>query len=211
MGFCFFNNLAIATRVALDELGLKRVAIVDFDVHHGNGTQAAFEADPRVLFCSLHQYPLYPMSGLVEEIGVGLGRGYTVNVPLPAGCGDLVYQAAFEQIVEPAVRRFQPELIAVSAGFDAHWADPLATMCVSTSGFVAMTRSLVQLAEELCEGRLAFTLEGGYDLDALSASVAAVVAVLAGDEPRDPLGAPPQGQITHVGPLLDRVRQIHGL
>ena len=211
MGFCLFNNVAIATKVALDELGLARVAIVDFDVHHGNGTQAAFRADGRVLFCSLHQFPLYPGSGRASEIGEGAGQGLTLNLPLPPGVGDIGYRAAFAQVIEPALRRFQPELIVVSAGFDAHWADPLADMRVSTTGFVEMTQTLSQLADELCGGRLALCLEGGYDLDALATSVVAVVTALAGGTPRDRLGPPPGGAIDDVSSVLDRVRGLHRL
>jgi acetoin utilization deacetylase AcuC-like enzyme len=211
MGFCFFNNVAIAARVALDELGLERVAIVDIDVHHGNGTQDIFYGESRVLFCSLHQFPLYPGTGRVEEAGTGAGRGHTVNIPLPPGGGDVAYRQAFEQIVGPALRRFQPELILVSAGFDAHWRDPLAQMRVSTTGFVKMTRSLISLSDELCEGRLALTLEGGYDLQALASSVVAVVTALVGETPRDVFGPPPGGEVLNVGPVLDRIRRVHGL
>ncbi|MGH2461794.1 MAG: histone deacetylase family protein [Chloroflexota bacterium] len=211
MGFCLFNNLAIAARAALDELGARRVAIVDFDVHHGNGTQAAFLDDPRVLFCSLHQFPLYPGSGQAEEIGDGAGKGFTANLPLPPGCGDLVYRAAFERVVEPLLRRFQPEIILVSAGFDAHWADPLAEMRVSTGGFVEMAQTIARLADELCAGRLALTLEGGYDLNALASSVVAVVMALAGETAADVLGPPPGGVLENVDAILGRVCQIHRL
>lgn len=211
MGFCLFNNVAVATRVALEEKGAQRVAIVDFDVHHGNGTQDAFIDDPRVLFCSLHQFPLYPGTGRAEEIGEGRARGLTVNLPLPPGCGDGAYRAAFDRVVEPVLRRFQPEIIVVSAGFDAHWADPLAHTRLSTSGFVEMARSLDRLATELCGGRLALSLEGGYDLGALASSVVAVVMALAGDAPRDVLGPPPGGALENVDPLLDHVCRLHGL
>ncbi|HVB96691.1 MAG TPA: histone deacetylase, partial [Chloroflexota bacterium] len=211
MGFCLFNNAAIAVRAALDEHGLKRVAIVDFDVHHGNGTQAVFAAEPRVLFLSLHQFPWYPGTGRLEEVGEGAARGQTVNLPLPAGCGDAAYQAAFERVVEPVVRRFQPELIVVSAGFDAHWADPLAEMAVSTTGFVAMARALAGLADELCQGRLALTLEGGYDRSALASSVVAVTTALAGGEPTDVLGPSPTGELANIEPVLERICRRHGL
>ena len=211
MGFCLFNNAAIAVRAALDEHGLKRVAIVDFDVHHGNGTQAVFAAEPRVLFLSLHQFPWYPGTGRLEEVGEGAARGQTVNLPLPAGCGDAAYQAAFERVVGPVVRRFQPELIVVSAGFDAHWADPLAEMALSTTGFVAMARALAGLADELCQGRLALTLEGGYDRSALASSVVAVTTALAGGEPTDVLGPSPTGELANIEPVLERICRRHGL
>ncbi len=211
MGFCLFNNVAIAAKVALTELGLERVAIVDFDVHHGNGTQDIFERDGRALFISLHQFPLYPGTGRAEEVGDSLGRGLIVNVPLPPGRGDRAYDEAFDRVVEPALRRFRPQLILASAGFDAHWADPLAEMRVSTSGFVGMAERLGQLADELAEGRLALLLEGGYDLEALASSVVAVVQVLSGGVPRDPLGPSPDGALANVTPILDRVRHLHHL
>jgi acetoin utilization deacetylase AcuC-like enzyme len=216
MGFCLFNNVAVATKAAIEELGLERVAIVDYDVHHGNGTQAAFDHDGRVLFCSLHQHPHHyqpPPLGRAEVTGEGPGHGDVVNIPLPPGSGDVAYRRAFAEIVAPVVRRFEPQLILVSAGFDAHWADPLDgnDMRVSTTGFVDMTRQLAGLADELCGGRLALTLEGGYDLTALATTVVAIVASLSGEAPPDVLGPPPGGAIEHVEPVLDRVKRIHGL
>ena len=171
MGFCLINNVAVAAEAAL-LAGAERVAIVDWDVHHGNGTQHVFEERDDVLFISLHQWPFYPGTGSAEEIGRGAGRGRTANVPLPAGCGDAVYADAFRRIVLPLVRAHRPDLILVSAGFDAHRADPLAAMEVSADAYGAMTSALVAEADAIGHGRVGFVLEGGYDLAALEASVA---------------------------------------
>ncbi len=180
MGFCFFKNLAVAAAHART-LGISRVAIVDYDVHHGNGTQHIFENDLEVLYTSIHQYPYYPGTGAAEETGTGAGSGFTVNVPVEAGAIDEDYQLVFGEIVVPVLRQFQPDLLLVSAGFDAHGSDPLGQMRLSTSAFAAMTLELRQVAEECCGGRIACIVEGGYDLRALEESLVSVVEVLAAE------------------------------
>jgi acetoin utilization deacetylase AcuC-like enzyme len=189
MGFCIFNNVAVAAVFALREFSLSRVLIADFDVHHGNGTQDAFYADPGVLYFSTHQYPFYPGTGWMDETGTGKGEGTTVNFPMTAGWGDEEYLRAFNEVLVPVARRFQPELILVSAGFDPHWADHLAMMRVTITGFVQMATILKELAAQLCQGRLVFTLEGGYNLRVVASSVKATFDVLLGNsEIDDPLG-----------------------
>lgn len=181
MGFCFLNTVAVAARDLLAARGLARVLVADFDVHHGNGTQHIFEEDPRVLFISLHGHPrhLYPGTGYEWEVGVGPGRGFTLNIPLMPGADDDQYQAAFEQLVQPRVDDFRPQVVLVSAGFDAHEGDPLAEMLVSDEGFDWMTRAIIQMAETHAEGRIVSVLEGGYDLGVLERCVAAHVERLA--------------------------------
>ncbi len=189
MGFCIFNNVAIAAEFALSKLNLSHVLIVDFDVHHGNGTQDAFYADPRVLYFSTHQYPFYPGTGQLSETGTDEGEGTTVNFPMAAGWGDEEYLRAFNEVLVPVARRFRPDLVLVSAGFDPHWADQLAMMRVTVTGFVQMATMLRELAAELCQGRLVFTLEGGYNLRVVASSVKAIFDMLLGNsEIDDPLG-----------------------
>lgn len=210
MGFCLFNNVALAAQYAIEKHSLSRILIADFDVHHGNGTQDAFYERDDVLYFSTHQYPHYPGTGHWKERGRGEGEGYTVNVPLPWGVGDEGYTQAFEEILLPLARRYCPELILVSAGYDAHWADPLANMRLTTTGFHRLTTILVSLAEELCQGRLVLTLEGGYDLGALSHSVLATFAALRREEAEDPLGPAP-GRSPSIDDLLQNVKAIHHL
>lgn len=212
MGFCLFNNVAIAAAHALERREVQRVAIVDFDVHHGNGTQDAFYADPRILYFSTHQYPFYPGTGDWDETGRAPAEGNTINVPFPRGCGDAAYLAAYREVCAPAVRRFNPDLILVSAGFDAHFADPLAQELMSTQGYYDIATELKQLADELCGGRIVYALEGGYDLTAISWSAHACIDTLLGNAfTPDPLGSGPELRGPDVSGLLERIKQVHGL
>jgi acetoin utilization deacetylase AcuC-like enzyme len=181
MGFCLFDNVAVAAAHALEARGLSRVAIVDWDVHHGNGTDSIFAESDRVLFFSIHQFPLYPGTGAAGEVGRGAGDGFTVNLPVPAGSGDGTFASLVEHVVIPMTREFAPELVLVSAGFDAHAADPLASCRVTERGYAAMTASIRRLAAELGVP-VGAVLEGGYDLTALARSVAVTLAVLGADE-----------------------------
>jgi acetoin utilization deacetylase AcuC-like enzyme len=213
MGFCLFNNVAVAARYALAERGLDRVLIMDFDVHHGNGTQDEFEDDPAVMYISTHQYPYYPGTGNWNEMGHGSGKGSIVNVPLGGGVGDNGFARIFEEVVGPAAWRFQPQLLLVSAGYDAHWDDPLAYMQLTVGGYTAIGQALKDLADELCEGRVVFTLEGGYHLEAQSYSILNTFAVLLDDQERqlvDPLGSSPRVERS-VDDTIARVRKAHGL
>jgi acetoin utilization deacetylase AcuC-like enzyme len=178
MGFCLFNNIAVAAAWALKAYDLARVLIVDWDLHHGNGTQHSFYKDPRVMYFSTHQYPFYPGTGAVGECGLEAGRGFTVNAPLSWGHGDQEYVAIFQRILAPIARMYQPQLILVSAGFDIHHGDPLGDMKVTREGFAAMTRVLMDLADELCGGRLVLTLEGGYNVEGQTRGVASVLDAL---------------------------------
>lgn len=222
MGFCLFNNVAIAARELKVAHGVRRSAIVDLDVHHGNGSQESFYDDPTVLYVSTHEYgmvdmgghrvPFYPGTGPLDETGTGDGKGTTINLPLPPGCGDDAYLAVLESVVLPALRRFRPELVLVSLGYDAHWADPLAQMQLTIGGYVAMVERLAAAADELCRGRLALVLEGGYDLDVLGHGVLATVRALRGEPWSDPVGAAPhQLPPQTVDPIVARARRLHRL
>jgi len=202
MGFCLFNNIAVAAWAALDECGLQRVLIFDWDVHHGNGTQEIFYGSPKVLFISTHQYPHYPGTGDWREAGAGAGSGYTVNLPVPTGTGDAGFSRLFGEVVTPLADRFQPELILVSAGYDGHWRDPLAGLHLSLAGYWQLAAGTVSLAERLCGGRLVIILEGGYDLSVLAHGVADACRALLGDaEP----GEDPIGVSTWPEPSLERL------
>ncbi|MFH1754628.1 MAG: histone deacetylase, partial [Candidatus Latescibacterota bacterium] len=161
MGFCLFNNVAIAAAMLLEKYKLERVLILDWDVHHGNGTQRSFYDDPRVMYISLHQYPYYPGTGGADDTGSGDGKGYTVNIPFPGGCGDREYLAAFHSVILPICAQFEPQFVLISAGFDAHAQDPMANMNVTENGFAAMARSLQIVADHHAHGRCAAVLEGG--------------------------------------------------
>jgi acetoin utilization deacetylase AcuC-like enzyme len=211
MGFCLFNNVAIAARAALAQEGIDRVFIADFDVHHGNGTADIFASDPDVFYFSTHQYPYYPGTGAKGDVGHGAGAGKTLNVPLPTNVGDDGYARIFEALVWPLIERFNPDLILVSAGYDAHWVDPLAHMALSLAGYAAMTRELVRMADQLCDGRLVFTLEGGYQLDALAYGVLNVFYALLGEETVvDPLGPSPRAEPA-TGTLIEDLKELHQL
>lgn len=184
MGFCLFNNIAIAAARALAN-GLERALIVDWDVHHGNGTQDAFYDSNAVMFCSIHQYPFYPGTGAASERGIGKGEGYTINIPLPAGRTNEDYLRIMDEVILPAAYDYQPELILISAGFDAHAHDPLGGMRLTERGFAAMTQFLSEAAADLCDGRIVAILEGGYDVTALGRCVAATVRALDGVAPAE--------------------------
>jgi acetoin utilization deacetylase AcuC-like enzyme len=182
MGFCLFNNVAIAATYAVEKRNIDRVLIIDWDIHHGNGTMHSFYNSRKIMYFSVHQYPHYPGTGLVTDVGVGEGKGFTVNVPLPGGQGDAEYLAVFQRVFIPIARQFEPELILISAGFDAHEYDPLAGMALSSQGYGAMTEAVMVLAKECCAGRIACVLEGGYDLTALAEGTASVLSVLSGQK-----------------------------
>jgi acetoin utilization deacetylase AcuC-like enzyme len=203
MGFCLYNNVAAAAAHALAR-GAARVAVVDYDVHHGNGTQWIFYDDPRVLYVSLHQHPFYPGTGAADEAGVGAGEGLTVNVPLEAGATDADYDAVFTALVVPVLRRFSPQVLLVSAGFDAHEHDPLASMRVTVEGYAEMTRHLQRVADACCGGVLTLVTEGGYDLPALAACLLAAIGVL---ESRDTSPARFDEPTYRAAQAIDAVRE----
>jgi len=205
MGFCLFNNVAVAA-AHLRARGVERVVVVDWDLHHGNGTQHSFEYDPDVLYVSTHQYPYYPGTGAVEEVGFGAGAGRTLNLPFPAGFGDAEFARAFDEIVLPVCRQFAPGFVLISAGFDGDVRDPLGSLCVTPAGFAAMARACVRLADETAGGRIAAVLEGGYDLGALVDGVDTVLAAFAGATRPPPLVT---GDARNLDRVASRVREAH--
>ncbi len=180
MGFCLFNNVAIGAEYLRRRYGFERILILDWDVHHGNGTQHMFERDAGVLYMSTHEFPFYPGTGAADEVGEGSGEGYTVNVPLPGGCGDGEYYEMFQRVVEPIAHQYKPQFVLISAGFDAHARDPLGGMQLSTQAYGWMTTALLRVAQEHAGGRCAAILEGGYDLETLCSSSLAVLDELRG-------------------------------
>ena len=208
MGFCLLNNVAIAARALQHDEGLERILIFDWDVHHGNGTQHCFEDDPTVFYASTHQFPYYPGTGDAREAGIGRGAGATLNIPMPAGCGDAEYIGALQRLLVPAAQAFRPEMILVSCGFDAHRDDPLAAMEVSGDGFRALARLVRALAEDLCEGRVIFVLEGGYAASGLREGTEAVLDALL-EAPPAPLPASDPRPGGRLAAIIERVAAVH--
>lgn len=213
MGFCLLNNVAIGARYAQANYDVSKVLIIDYDVHHGNGTQDIFYTDDTVMFISTHQSPFYPGTGLLAETGKEAGHTFNLNIPIEGGHGDASYEAIFKDIIWTAARRFQPDLMLISAGFDAHWVDPLAGMRLSLTGYDYLARECIKMAEELCGGKIVFVMEGGYDLKALSHGWRNIGYALLGDEElSDPYGdAPSSHDPSKIQPLIDQIRLLHNL
>lgn len=211
MGFCLLNNVALAAEHLHASAGAERLAILDFDLHHGNGTQEVFYRRKEVFFASLHQSPLYPMSGALEEIGEGPGRGLNTNFPLPPGSGDTAFLTIVEEILLPLLDRFDPEMILVSYGFDPHWRDPLGHLLLSAGAYGELVRRLCAWADEHCRGRIALFLEGGYDLEAGAACAQTVTAALLGQPWPDTLGPSPRPEGRSWQSLARRARELWGL
>jgi acetoin utilization deacetylase AcuC-like enzyme len=211
MGFCLFNNVAVAARYAQVAHGISRVMIIDWDLHHGNGTQHTFYEDATVLYASTHQYPYYPGTGSFQEVGKGEGKGFTVNIPLYPGHGDSEYVGIYRRVFAQVGRAFLPELVIVSAGFDIYDGDPLGGMSVTPQGFGLLTRILRDMAQEVCGGRLLVALEGGYDLNGLRAGGKSVLQELMGrsSTDADPAQVERSGK-ARVDALIQRFREAHG-
>jgi len=207
MGFCLFNNVAIAAVYAKRKLGLERILIADWDLHHGNSTQHSFEADPSILYFSTHQYPYYPGTGAFSEVGIGDGQGYTVNVPLSTGYGNSEFNAIYTYILQPIALQFKPDLVLVSVGFDIYEGDPLGGMAVTPEGFAGLTRTLMEIARQTCDGKIVLTLEGGYNLQGLRDSVKAVLKELCGESIIGGSDLAGEAGRAAIAPLIERVKK----
>ncbi|MCS6907590.1 MAG: histone deacetylase [Anaerolineales bacterium] len=208
MGFCLLNNVAAAAQWLVQHLGVQRIAILDFDLHHGNGTQEIFWTRSDVFFLSTHQSPLYPGSGYLDEIGYGEGRGYTANFPLPPGSGDQAFSSLLQEVIIPLLDRYQPQMLLLSYGFDPHWRDPLGHLQLSAKQYGEMIRLLSRWCDAHCEGRIALFLEGGYDLEAAKACTLAVVNALLGQPFEDPLGPSPREEGRSWVRVLEQAKQL---
>jgi acetoin utilization deacetylase AcuC-like enzyme len=210
MGFCLFNNIAVGARYAQKALGVERVVVIDWDLHHGNGTQHTFEDDSTILYVSTHQYPYYPGSGRYQESGHGAGEGFTVNIPLSVGHGDGEYIAIYEEIFKPIVLEFDPDMILVSAGIDIHRDDPLGGMGVTTTGFAGLTRTVLDIADACCGGKAVLTLEGGYSLRGLRDSVKAILNEMAGATKTDNKSLRQEANRRVLDPIFDEAGRVYG-
>jgi acetoin utilization deacetylase AcuC-like enzyme len=211
MGFCLLNNIALAVEYLQQQEGAVKLAIVDLDLHHGNGTQDIFYRRSDVLYISTHQYPHYPGTGALQDTGLGSGEGTTANFPFPPMSGDIAFQTVMEEGILPLLDRFTPEMILVSYGFDTHWRDPLGSLMLSTGGYASLVDSLADWADRHCQGRLALFLEGGYDLDAAAACAQGVTAALIGQDWEDSLGVSPYPESSAWQVMLEQAKQIWGL
>lgn len=208
MGFCLLNNISLAAEFLIQKEGAQRLAIVDLDLHHGNGTQDIFWRRGDVFYLSTHQYPHYPGTGDLGEIGAGSGEGTTANFPLPPGSGDQAFKGIVDELIIPLLERYSPEMILVSFGFDPHWRDPLGNLTLSALGYKEIISSLVILAENICQGRIALFLEGGYDLEAGAACGQAAVAALLNRPWKDPIGPSPQAESQYWLVMAKRAKEI---
>jgi len=211
MGFCIFGNAAIAAKAALKNFEIEKIAIVDFDVHHGNGTEAMVKDNANILYISTHQFPFYPGTGSKTETGSDKAAGTVLNIPLEPGVGDDGFQKIYDELIIPKLVKFNPGFIIVSAGYDAHWNDPLANLSLSLTGYSWISKTLVDLSEKLCNGKIVFTLEGGYNLEVLSRGVAnSVKALINRNDFEDLFGKPPQRE-PEISELLQEIKKIHNL